>query len=67
MNAQLFAKTYILGNEDAQAFPQDGLYQLADARGYHRGSEEFEWFVSGGASFRFNGCTFETKSEDIQA
>ena len=67
MNTELFVKTYLLGNEDAQAFPEEGLYQLADARGYERGSEEFDWHVGGGAAFRFNGHTFETASADIAA
>ena len=67
MNINLFAKTYLLGNEDARAFPNEGLYQLADARGYTRGTDEFEWFVGGGAAFRFNGHTFETQSETLAA
>lgn len=67
MNTELFAKTYLLGNEDAKAFPGEGLYQLAEARGYARGSNEFEWFVGGGAAYRFNCHTFDTKSEDIAA
>lgn len=67
MNTNLFAKTYLLGNEDARAFPDEGLYQLAEKRGYERGTDAFEWFVGGGAAFRFNGHTFETTSEDIAA
>ena len=67
MNTNLFVKTYVLGTEDARAFPNEGLYQLADARGYGRGTDEFNWFVGGGAAFRFNGHTFNTKSEDIAA
>lgn len=65
MNTKLFAKTYLLGNEDAKAFPNEGLYDLAEKRGYEKGSDEFEWHVGGGAAYRFNGHTFETKSEDI--
>lgn len=67
MNINLFAKTYVLGNEDARAFPNEGLYQLAEARGYEQGSDEFDWHVFGGAAFRFNGHTFQTQSEDIAA
>jgi hypothetical protein len=65
MNINLFVKTYILGNEDARAFPEEGIYQLAEMRGYERGTDAFEWFVGGGAAFRFNGHTFEKKSVDI--
>jgi hypothetical protein len=67
MNTELFIKTYLLGNEDAQAFPGEGLYQLAEKRGYARGTNEFEWFVGGGAAFVFNGTKFKKKSEDIVA
>lgn len=67
MNINLFAKTYLLGNEDASAFPNEGLYQLAEARGYEHGTDAFNWFVGGGAAFRFNGHTFETQSENIAA
>jgi hypothetical protein len=67
MDINLFAKTYILGNEDARAFHGEGLYQLAEKRGYERGTDAFNWFVGGGAAFRFNGHTFKTKSEDIAA
>jgi len=67
MNTELFVKTYLLGNEDAQAFPGEGLYQLAEKRGYVRGTDEFEWFVGGGAAFVFNGHKFDTKSEEIAA
>ena len=67
MDIALFAKTYLLGNEDAKAFPGEGLYDLAAARGYAEGSDEFEWHVGGGAAFRFNGHSFETASEDIPA
>jgi glutamine synthetase type III len=67
MNTNLFAKTYLLGNEDASAFPNEGLYQLAEARGYEHGTDAFNWFVGGGAAFRFNGHTFETQSENIAA
>lgn len=65
MDVQKFCKTYLLGNEDARAFPDEGLYQLAEARGYERGSDEFKWHVGGGMAFRFHGHTFETKSADI--
>jgi hypothetical protein len=65
MNINLFVKTYILGNEDARAFQDDGLFELAEKRGYKIGTDEFDWFVGGGAAFRFNGDTFETKADDI--
>lgn len=67
MDIQAFAAAYVLGNEDAQAFPEEGLFQLADARGYARDTDAFHAHVSGGAAFRFRGHTFATKSEDIAA
>ena len=57
MNINLFVKTYVLGNEDARAFQDEGLFELAEKRGYKRGTDEFDWFVGGGAAFRFFALT----------
>jgi hypothetical protein len=65
MDINIFVKTYILGNEYARAFQDEGLFELAEKHGYKLGTDAFDWFVGGGAAFRFNGDTFETKSDNI--
>lgn len=67
MTFETFTKFYLLGNEDAQASADDGLYQLADKRAVPRNTLEFDAYVAGGAAFRFNGHTFNTKSDAIAA
>lgn len=67
MDTNLFVKHFLLGNEDAQAFQDEGLYQLAEKRGFERDTFEFRAFVAGGVQFRFNGNTFEAMSADIEA
>ncbi len=65
--ATTIVKFYLLGNEDAQAFTQEGIFQLAEKRGIYRDSIEWNAFVDGGAAYRFNGHTFATASEQITA
>jgi len=67
MTIETFTKLYLLGNEDAQASTDEGIYQLADKRGIARNTPEFDAYVGGGAAFRFNGDTFATKSDAISA
>jgi len=62
INMEAFTNAYLAGNEAAQTGHECGLYQMADAAGYVRGSLEWDAYVAGGAAFIFNGHTFETKS-----
>ena len=63
INMEAFTNAYLAGNEAAQATPNAGLYQMASAAGYVRGSLEWDAYVAGGAAFIFNGHTFETKAD----
>lgn len=65
MTPETIVKFYLLGNEDAKAFADKGIYQLADKRGISRDTAEWNAFVAGGAAYRFNGHTFKTSSQDI--
>lgn len=62
INMEAFTNAYLAGNEAAQMGRECGLYKMADAAGYTRGSLEWDAYVAGGAAFIFNGHTFKTKA-----